>query len=171
MQFHIPSVLQALPATSAVPDPDDPVDVPELAAGDADEATGLATGAALDACVGAADATGAEVAWLAADVGTVAKTPPGTLADEVAAFWVAVGEEAAAEDAPPVATGVAPVAPQDGPVGDLGVIVAKPNWSRESPGSGNAASVESIVSQLSTGMFATNMFGRALNAAVSRSIS
>jgi len=62
MQFHMPSVAQALPATSAVPEPVVPVDVPELGAGEAEEATGLATGATLgaDEATGAADTAGAD---------------------------------------------------------------------------------------------------------------
>ena len=56
---------------------------------------------------------------------TVAKTPPGIPAEEVG-FWVALGEEAAAEVAP-VGLGEEPVAPQDGPVGGDGVAVDNPN--------------------------------------------
>jgi len=70
----------------------------------------------------------------------------------------------------PVAVAAA-LTPQDGPLGAVGVAVAVPNWSRESPGSGNARSWESAVTQEVVGMLATNMSGKALNAVVSRSIS
>ncbi len=145
------------------------MEVPELAAGDADEATGLATGAALDACVaiGAADTTGAEVAWLATGAGTVAKTPPGIPAADVVAFWVAFGEDAAAEVAPDPepAVPVAPPAtafPQELPVGVANAVeVAPPSSSNESPGFGKITSVESWVPQPLL-IFAINMSGRAL---------
>jgi len=119
MQFHIPSVVQAVPAAIADPEPVVPV-----LAGTGAEATGVeAAGAAGDAAGLEATTAGAEVGWAGADeTGTVAKTPPdravlvATGADGawVAAFVVA-GAAAGAEDPPdpPPAT----TAPQLAPVG------------------------------------------------------
>lgn len=188
MQFHIPSVVQALPATSADPEPVVPVDVPELGAGEAEEATGLATGAALgiDDATGAADTAGAEDTAAAEEAtgtsvvglatgATVAKTPPGIPAADVD-FWVALGEEAAAEVAvEPVPDPEPDPEPPEAavahdPDGATGVAVAVPRRSRESPGEGNFRSVESTVVQ-PLPMFAVNMSGKASKAAVSRSMS
>jgi hypothetical protein len=171
MQFHIPSVVHAVPATIA-----DPVPTVLVLAGAADEATGVTLETtALD--VRMVDATGAEVAFpVDADVATVTKTPP-WLADALAFADVAL--EAAAEvtavvlDPDPEPADAAPVAttaePQPVPMGGDGVAVARPNCSRESPGFGNARSWESSVLQVDVGMLAMNIFGRALYAAVSRS--
>jgi len=167
MQFHIPSVVHAVPAAIA-----DPVPVVPVLAGVAADATGVdaAAGAAGDAMglEAATDAAGAEVASdPVEELAMVAKTPPGTPVPELAGAdeaWVAAGVELA-----PAAA--ATDAPQDGPVGGFGVSVAKPNCSRDSPGSGNARSCESWVVQVAAGIFATNIFGRALKAAWSRSMS
>jgi len=174
MQFHIPSVVHAVPAAVADPDPV----VPVLAGGEAD-ATGVdaAGGAACDAMglEAAADATGAEVACDPDEgLATVAKTPPGRPVPEAAGAdeaWGAAGAELAPAPDDPVAAGAATTAPQDGPVGGLGVSVDNPNCSREAPGSGKARSCESWVVQVVAGIFATNILGRELKAAWSRSMS
>lgn len=180
MQFHIPSVVHAVPTAISVPEPVVPVDagVPAevvlLAAGLVDT-TGTETG--LDA-----DATGADVAEALPVVGTVAKTPPGRVDAE--AFPVDFGAEAeavagavvlGAEEAPPVAVATdPPVAPEPAvqPVGAFKSDVVEPaRVSTESPGFGKITSFESTVPQESAPTFlmlATNMLGRALKAAVSR---
>lgn len=153
MQFHSPSVVQAVPAVIAEPVPV----VPVLA--------------------GVGEAAGAEVALDApADDAIVAKTPPVAAGDEDATTAAGVVVlDAAALEAPPVAIEAPPVAttaaPQDGPVGVAVAEVDNPNCSSESPGSGKTTSFESWVLHEDVGILATNMFGRALNAAVSRSIS
>lgn len=146
MQFHSPSVVQAVPAVIAEPVPV----VPVLA--------------------GVGEAAGAEVALDApADDAIVAKTPPVAAGDEDATTAAGVVVlDAVAIEAPPVAT---TAAPQDGPVGVAVAEVDNPNCSSESPGSGKTTSFESWVLHEDVGILATNMFGRALNAAVSRSIS
>lgn len=177
MQFHIPSVVQALPAACTVPEPVVPVDVPELGAGEAEEATGLATGATLGAdATGAADttgsagATGAWVASLAADVGTVAKTPPGIPPAAVVGLGEAAAEVAPDPD-PAVAVGFPATADPQLPVGACKALeVAEPSRTTESPGLGNLTSVESTVPHPFP-MLAMNMSGRALKAAWSRSMS
>lgn len=162
MQLNMPSVVHAVPA--AIADP-----VPVLA-GAAEEAMGVALEAtALDFTT--EDATGAaEVATGAeADVATVTKTPPwpAEVALEAAAEVALEATEVTTEAPDPDPAEAAPVAPataapQDGPVGATGFAVAVPKSSRESPGFGNIRSVESTVPQDSWGIFATNMFGRAL---------
>lgn len=122
-------------------------------------------------------AAGAEVALDApADEATVAKTPPVAAGDEDATTAAeVVALDAAALEAPPVALEAPPVAttaaPQDGPVGVAVAEVDNPFCSSESPGSGKTTSIESWVLHEDVGILATNMFGRALNVAVSRSIS
>lgn len=178
MQFHSPSVVQAVPAVMAEPVPVVPV-LPVLAAVDED-ATGVEA-MALEAteATGVEEAAGAEVAWEAApeDAGTVAKTPPVAAGDEEAATAAeVVAFEAAAdvaEDPEPAVADAPPetAAPQPVPVGVARAVeVAVPSCSTESPGFGKRRSVESCVPQPLL-MLATNMSGRASNAAVSRSIS
>jgi hypothetical protein len=100
MQFHIPSVVQAVPAAIADPEPV----VPVLAGAGADAAGVEAAGATGDAA-----GLDAEVARVAAEeVAIVAKTPPGG-AVLVATGAGEAGVAGAAGDAPPVAAG-APVA-------------------------------------------------------------
>jgi hypothetical protein len=102
MQFHIPSVVQAVPAAIADPEPVVPVLAGAGAAGV--EAAG-ATGATGDA----AGLDAEEVARVATDeVAIVAKTPAGG-AELVATGAGEAGVAGAAGDAPPVAAG-APVA-------------------------------------------------------------
>lgn len=147
MQFHIPSVVQAVPAAIAVPVPVVPVPV---LTGAADETT---EGVADDATTGlAGDATEVEVACGAADDEIEAKTPPDTAGAAVA--WEL--DEA-------VAAAAATDAPHDGPDGRASEN--DPNRSTESPGLGNWVSKVSLLVQDEAGMFATNISGRALNAA------
>lgn len=103
----------------------------------------------------------------------MAKTPPETAGAEEATTAeeaLEAGAEVAEDPEPAVADAPATVLPHPDPVGATGVAVAVPSCSTESPGEGNFKSVESTVPQLFP-MFAVNMFGRALNAAVSRSMS
>jgi hypothetical protein len=107
MQFHIPSVVQAVPAAIADPEPVVPVLAGAGAGADA---------AGVEAAGAAGDAAGldAEVARVAADeVAIVTNTPPGGAVLEATGAGeaeVAGGVVAgAAGDAPPVAAG-APVA-------------------------------------------------------------
>jgi len=166
----MPSVVHAVPAAIALPDPEVPdvegLETIELAAGEA--AAGEAAGtdeAAAEASGAAADAAGCSLAKGA----TVAKTPPReAAAAEVCATAgaeVAAGAaEVAAGAAPLVAAAPATTAPHEAPVGAVrALLVARPSCSTESPGSGNRTSVESTVPHpLLT--FATNMFGSALYA-------
>lgn len=183
MQFQSPSGVQALPAVIAEPEPVVPLLVPVLAELEAD-ATGVEATDATGDLEAAALETGAtltcaaeEATELVAAAGefedgdTVMNTPPETDAAEDVGAFVVAGEEAAALEAP-VATVPDPVA-HAVPTGSDGVAVAVPNLSTESPGSGNSRSDESTVLQALLGdcAFATNIFGRALNAAVSRSMS
>jgi len=177
MQFHIPSVVQAVPAAIALPVPVVPV-LAGLATGAAELAATEATG--LEATTGLAAteeaATGAAVAevWVPADEATVAKTPPETAGADEAATGAEVATDAAevapVPDPPVVAAAPATVLPHDDPVGATGVAVDPPSSSRESPGAGNLRSVESTVPQ-PLPMFAVNIFGSASKAAVSRSMS
>jgi hypothetical protein len=170
IQFHIPSVVQAVPAVKAPA-----VEVVPVLAGVDAEATGVEATGATDEALGEEDTTGAgaEVATGVFEVATVAKTPPETAGAETATEAAEVALETTAEvglvpvPAVPVA---AMVDPQAAPLGSTGVAVELPSRSRESPGDGNFRSVESTVLQ-SLPMLAVNMFGRALNAAVSRSMS
>lgn len=165
MQFHVPSVVHAVPAAIADPVPV----VPVLAGVDAEEAFEA----------GALDATGlAEVAdALAADVATVAKTPPETgfeeatpAADEALGAEVAADEAAVVAPDPELPVAVAPPQPVGGAV--AAAAVDPPKDSTESPGLGNTTSDESLVPQPpAPKMLAWNMSGRALKAAVSRSMS
>jgi len=178
MQFHMPSVAQALPATSAVPEPVVPVDVPELGAGEAEEATGLATGATLgaDEATGAADtagtedtaaaeeATGTRVVGLATGA-TVAKTPPGIPAADVLVGFAEAAGEVAPDPEPAVVVGFPATADPQLPVGAWRALdVCEPSRTTESPALGNLTSVESTVPQPFP-MLAMNMSGRALKAA------
>lgn len=142
MQFHIPSVVHAVPAVIAEPEPV----VPVLAGVEAEtgvEATGAGEPTGCDATALDGETTGAEVGFVPVDeVGIVAKTPPErpvfvpTGAGEACVGTGVVAGGAAAEDPEdPVAAG-AFTAPQDGPFGSTGVPVAKPNCSNESPGLG-----------------------------------
>jgi hypothetical protein len=163
MQFHIPSVVQAVPAAIADPEPV----VPVLAGVDADEAW---DGAALEATGLAAEGAGA---WEAAEA--VAKTPPGGDNADAAGADEATGDEATgadvgADEAPVVAPDPEPPVgaaafPQDEPVGAAAAVEAvdPPRDSTESPGFGKMTSFESTVEQPSF-MFATNMSGSALKA-------
>jgi hypothetical protein len=193
MQLNMPSVVHAVPAAIA-----EPVPVVLVLAGAAEDATTVALVVALEAApeapaldAGAELATGLMVSVGygaggginipgAADVATVTNTPPcpGDEAAELALAEVALDAAAevtavATEPEPAEATTLdataALVTPQDGPEGGVGVAVAVPSFSRESPGLGKARSWESAVRQSVLGIFATNMSGRALYAAVSRS--
>ena len=143
-QFHSPSSVQAVPVAMAELVPED---VPEL-----DEVPGVAAGEAT-AKVEVAAGTGAteeeDVVTGEAEglvdpepAGSVAKTPPEAVSgaeDEVAGGDVAAGaaDEEPLEPEPAAwATAVGQV-----PVGGLGVAVARPNCSSESPGLGRARSV------------------------------
>jgi len=158
IQFHIPSVVQAVPAAMAEPDPLVPVLVPVLA-GVEEDATGVeaidATGAALETgatvAIVADEATGeaAAVADAAEDGATVTKTPPEAAGDEartaLEVTWepacCAVDEPAAG---PADAEAPATAFPQELPVGVARADeVAVPSCSTESPGLGNRRSVES----------------------------
>lgn len=173
MQFHIPSVVQAVPAAIALPVPVVPV-LAGLAAGAAElAATGLEATTGLAAAEDAT--TGAAVAGVCvpAEEATVAKTPPETAgADDAAGAEVATeaAEVAPVPDPPVVAAAPATVLPHDDPVGATGVAVDPPSSSRESPGAGNLRSVESTVPQ-PLPMFAVNISGSALKAVWSRSMS
>ena len=103
MQFHIPSVVHAVPATIA--DPELTVPVPT---GAVDEATGEALEATAEEATGAWETTGAEVATAAGDVPTVTKTPPwlaGATETEVAKVEAALEADTTADA---VATTAAP---------------------------------------------------------------
>lgn len=153
MQFHSPSVVQAVPAAMAEPAPVVPV-LPVLAAVDED-ATGVEALALETAdATGVEEATGAEVALDApADDATVAKTPPVATGDEEATTAAEVALEAAAVVALDAAAEVAPAVavappetalPQPVPVGVARAAeVAVPSCSTESPGFGKRRSVES----------------------------
>lgn len=175
MQFHSPSVVQAVPAAMAEPVPVVPELLPlPVLAGAAEDATGVeATTLEATDATGVEEANGAEVAW---DDGTVAKTPPEIgAAEEVATAAEVVALEAAAEVAedpdPAVAVALPETAfPHPAPVGATGVAVEMPSCSSESPGLGNFKSWESTEVHWLP-MFAVNISGRALYAAVSRSIS
>jgi len=157
MQFHIPSVEQAVPAAIAEPAPV----VPVLAGVDAGEAFDAA--ALVTSVVGLADATreetGAEVGAdsVACEGGTVAKTPPGgDTFEDAEAMGAEVAIAAGALGAPPLAA-----VPAGQPLGIRYALgpVPDPMVVTESPGSGNLRS-PCGVSQFP--MFATNMSGRAL---------
>lgn len=160
MQFHIPSVEQAVPTAKAVS-----VTVVPVLEEPAAEATELALGEAAEV------ATAGIVELAFADDATVAKTPPGTddaedLAELTAAALVWLPDEPAVTDAD--ADDPAPAAWHE-PVGlERAVDVEAPSCSTEPPGFGNRRSVESTVPQPFP-MLATNMSGSALKAAVSRS--
>jgi len=138
MQFHSPSVVQAVPAVMAEPVPVVPVLVPVLAAVDED-----ATGVEATTTLEAADATGVDEATATevADEATVAKTPPETEAEaEEATLAAEVAWEATTELAPDEP----PVAEAQVPVGVARALdVAAPSCSTESPGLGKRRSVES----------------------------
>jgi len=163
MQFHIPSVVQG--PESAAPDPVVPVEI-GLEAGaaglGATEATGLA---------GAGAAVPDAIAEVTKVVGAaVAKTPPegdgaGLEAAGDGATGAAAAEDCGADEPLP------PAPPGQEPVGGAGL--EDPRNSTESPGLGNCKSVESAVWQApgSALILATNISGRALNAAVSLSMS
>jgi len=149
MQFHSPSVVQAVPAAIAAPVPVVPDDA-ELA--------------------GAAEvAVAAVVAAGLPDAATVAKTPPERAevgeaagATEVAEVTPEVAYVAAGPEPPAVAEPPETAAAQAEPVGvDSADEVAKPSCSTDSPGFGNKRSVESTVPQPFP-ILATNMFGSAL---------
>jgi len=144
MQFHSPSVVQAVPAAIALP-------VPVVL--EDDEAVALATGATEDASTEVAAATDVAAAELAA--AEVTKTPPDNGVEEAAAeVATAVSEPPAVGDAPET------TAAQD-PVGvESAEEVAVPSCSTESPGAGKSRSVESTVPQ-PLPMLATNMSGKA----------
>jgi hypothetical protein len=195
MQFHMPSVVQAVPAAMAAlfpllgpapPVPDGAADgVTEAAAGTegaGTEAAGIRGGApqlellgptglgitALGAAaeLGVAGLSPGEEAAMGATVGdadwppagdeaTVAKTPP----ERAGADVVAADESEEAEDDGPAVPAAAATAVGQDPVGGTGVMVARPNCSRESPGSGKAVSALRVAHPLPT--FATNISGRA----------
>jgi hypothetical protein len=140
MQFHIPSVVHAVPAAIAEPEPVVPVLAGVEAGETGVEATGAGELAGCDAAALDGEMTGAEVASVPVDeVGIVAKTPPEravfvpTGAGEACVGAGVVAGGAAAEDPELARAGEDPVAagaftaPQDGPFGSTGGAVAKPN--------------------------------------------
>ena len=163
MQFHSPSVVQAVPAAMTVPVPVVPVltgaaeeateeatgettALGELAAAElvTEEATGETT--ALGELAAAELATGAAVIMAVEEVETVTKTPPETAIVEA--------NEAVAMD--PVQLGVT--------MALVTFAVAPARFTRYSPGLGKRTSAFCpVVHPLST--FATNMSGSALKAA------
>ncbi len=180
MQFHIPSVVHAVPAVIAEPEPVVPV-LAGVAAGETGvDATGAGEAAGCDAAALDGETTGAEVACGPVDeVGIVAKTPPEravfvpTGAGEAfAGGGVVAGAAAAGDpdaDVPLGATATAAAHPD--PVGVLRAEeVARPSCSRESPGFGKITSVELMVPQ-PLPIFAVKILGKALKAAWSRSMS
>lgn len=185
MQFHSPSVVQAVPAAKAEPEPLVPVLLPVLAGVEEDattvEATDLTGELAAALETGAtervvADEATEEVARAGElEVGdTVMKTPPETDAVDAGATEVLAEDPAAeltAEAGPAVPDAPTTAFPQAVPVGAAVADVDSPFCSRESPGSGKTTSLESTVAHSLTGMLATNMLGKALYAAVSRSMS
>jgi len=178
MQFHIPSVVHAVPAVIAEPEPVVPV-LAGVAAGETGvDATGAGEPASCDAAALDGETTGAEVACVPVDeVGIVAKTPPEkavfvpTGADEacVGAGVVAAAAGDPDADVPVAATATAAAHPD--PVGVLRAEeVARPSCSRESPGFGKITSVALMVPQ-PLPIFAVKILGKALKAAWSRSMS
>jgi hypothetical protein len=182
MQFHSPSVVQAVPATLAEPPTDGTVPVPE---GEAEDATGEAATDVAKVVLREAFAEEVAVGFgvvpaAAVVVPTVMKTPPETVgagpvpvpaAAVVVALAVVVATAVVgATEAPPVAFILA---------GQLNnwrasVLVARPRLSTESPGLGKMISAPAnFVSLVShpLPMFPTSISGRALNAAWSRSTS
>jgi len=138
----------------------DPVPLEEEdAAGDAAEDAALATGLAATGLV----ATAGE-----SEGATVTKMPPGLpVAPEPAAVVAAVADDPPSEPAEG-ATVADTALPQAEPVAVWrALLVARPSCSTELPGSGKRRSVESTVWQ-PLPMLATNMFGRASYADVSR---
>lgn len=183
MQFHIPSVEQTPVNT---PDVTGALDgeVILLASTDGDEievelAAGT-TGATLEGVGTRVAATTLAVDVAAADEGAiVAKTPPKdglletrTPAVETVDLPVARlnGEEPEPVETTPDWPATAAAHPVPVGVARAATFVDPPSCSRESPGFGKRTSFESAVVH-PLPMFAVNMFGRALKAAVSRLIS
>jgi len=143
MQFHIPSVEQAVPAVKAEPEPvvpvpegvlaDTVVEVERVEDSAATEDMGVTAGAAED---------------------SVAKTPPIAVDDVVATEIAEVAEGA---EPTPEAAAVTPVQL----VGAANAVVAPLSLSTDSPGSGNSKSVLCSVPQVPP-ILATKISGRAL---------